>query len=151
MKKITMLLIALFISAALFADVSGSVSSTSAYDPDAETLAETVATTVNVGALALTNTFYLQNLLLEPEFDWCGIISYAVNDAITVGISTGYGVTSDFDGTLSPEVVPLGISGSWQMLDALSVSFSYTNDNLNPPEGEETEIGSFSLTATFTF
>ena len=151
MKKITMILLALLISVALFADVSGSVASTSVFDADAETLKETVATTVSVGPLTFLNTFYLTELLTEDAaFRWGSAINYAVNEAITVGIKSGYGVESDI-ATAREDGIPLVLLGSWKVADFFSISANYTNDNLNPPDGEAVEKGSFTLGATFTF
>ena len=141
MKRVLFVLVALLMSVSLFAQVSGSVASTSVYDADAETIAETIATTVNAGPLTIANTFTITQILLEAEIDWAGSIKYAVNEAITVGVSSSYGIDSE-------DIIPLTLSGSWTIADFISVSAGYTNDNLN---GEEVEIGSFTIGVSLTF
>ena len=150
MKKLLVLIMALCISAALFADVTGSVTNTTAYDPDAETLADTIATSVVIGPVTLANTFYLTQLLTAAEFAWGSAIDYAVNEAITVGVKSGYNIASDL-ATVTAGTIPLVLSGAWKVADFFSVSASYTNDNLTPLDGEEGEIGSFSVVLTATF
>ncbi len=148
MKKITMILFALLISASLFAQVSGSVGSTSVYDADAETIAETIATSVSIGPLTIANSFIFTQILDETEFDWTGAIDYALNAAISLGVSATYGIDSE-------SLLPITLSGSWKIADFFTISASYTNDNLNPEEADgitpEVEIGSFTITGTFTF
>ena len=148
MRKLLVVLIMLAMTSAVFAN---SVTSTTAYDPDAEDLSETIARSITLGPVTLANTFYLTSLLAEEKaFSWGSAIEYAVNEAITVGLKTGYGINAALD-TVTADTVPLVISGSWQVADFFAVSASYTNDNLTPPEGEEGEIGSFSVVLTATF
>lgn len=148
MKKFFVVLIMLALTSALFAN---SVTSTTVYDPDAENLKETIATSIVIGPVTLSNTFYLTSLLAEEKaFSWGSAISYAVNDAITVGLKSGYGIASDI-ATVTADNVPLVLTGAWKVADFFSVSLNYTNDNLTPPEGTDVEIGTFTLGATFTF
>ena len=149
MRKVFMiLLMALFMSASAFA-IGGSVTSTTVYDADAETIAETLATSFSVGPLTIDNKFVLSDSVAADveeldssiSIDWEGAIDYALSEAITLGISSSYGIDSE-------DIVILNAYGSWTLTDFLSMSAKYTNPDLN---AEEVGIGSFTLGVSITF
>jgi len=144
MKKLLVLIMVLLVSASLFADVKGSATSTSVYDVDAETFTETVATSLTLGPVVLGNTFVFP-LIGDPDFKWSTAITYALNDALTFGVVSGYGY--DAAAAASEESIPLTLTAAWKS-GGLSVSAKYANDNLN---ADEVETGTFTLVAGFSF
>jgi len=142
MKRITLVLVMLLMSVALFAQVSGTASTETVFDADAETLKETVDTSIAVGPVTVGNKFTFADVLAEEvEIDWALKIAYALNDAITFGATTGVAL----------EVIPLTLSAGWVIADWVSVSAKYANANLAPPEGDEATTGTFTLKASFSF
>ena len=142
MKRITLVLVMLLMSVALFAQVSGTASTETVFDADAETLKETVDTSIAVGPVTVGNKFTFADVLAEEvEIDWALKIAYALNDAITFGATTGVAL----------EVIPLTLSAGWVIADWVSITGKYANANLNPPEGEEATTGTFTLKAAFSF
>lgn len=152
MKKILLVLVALLMSVTLFADISGSVDSESTYDADAETLKEVVDTSVSIDALTINNKFTFANFLLDAEAEeemaiaWAAEVKYAFNDAITAGFKAEFGDIVDEEGTAKLE-----LNGSWTLTDFLALRVKYAIDNVNTPEGEDAETGSFTLGAKFSF
>ena len=139
MKKIILVCAMLLIAVFAFGEITAT--STTAYDADAETVAETIDTKVKLGSVSISNSFIFTQLLAEAEFDWKGAIDYAVNEAITLGATLSYGVDSE-------DNMPFTLSGSWQALSCLKLSAKYANDNLN---ADEVEIGTFTITASASF
>jgi len=147
MKKITMLLLTLLVSAALFAQVSGSISSESVYDADVETLKEVIDTSVVIGPVTVGNKFTMADVTADDfAIDYAAKISYALNAAITLGAETGYktdGAEVDPTG-----IVPLTLTGSYAIGAGITVSAKYVNADI---AAEEAAIGTFTIKASFTF
>ena len=142
MKRITLVLVMLLMSVALFAQISGTASTETVFDADAETLKETVDTSIAVGPVTVGNKFTFADVLAEEVgIDWALKIAYALNDAITFGATTGVAL----------EVIPLTLSAGWVIADWVSVSAKYANANLSPAEGDEATTGTFTLKAAFSF
>ena len=146
MKRIALVLVALLVAATLFADISGSVTTTTAYDMDAETFAETIDTSVVVGPLTIANKIVFTAIgaddrVGEETIDWTGAVEFALNEAITIGISSTYGIDST-------DIIPLTLDAAWVIGPMISVSLQYAHTNIN---ADEPEIGTITVEATLTF
>ena len=149
MKRIIIVLVMLALTSLVFADIAGSVDSETTYDADAETLKEVVDTSVTLGNLSIKNKFTFADLLYDAEaeeelvIDWAGEIAMAFTDAIKAGVK--------MSSKGADEVITLELNAGWTITDFLAIRAVYKSDNLNTPEGEDAEIGSFTFGAKLSF
>ena len=73
-------------------------------------------------------------------------MKYAFNDAITAGAKVEFADIADAEAAAKLE-----INGAWTITGFLAIRAKYAVDNLNTPEGEDAEVGAFTLGAKFTF
>ena len=144
MKRITLILALLMIAGALFA--LGTVKSTTAFDADAETASQTIDASIVLGPVTIGNKIVLTALgaedrIGEETIDWTGSVDYAVNEAISMGFATSYGIDS-------VDKVPITLKAAWTISPAISVNVKYVNDNVN---ADEVETGTVTIEAKLSF
>ena len=145
MKKMIFLLL-IFIAAIGFAQPTGSVTSDSTWDVDAETLKEALSATITLGALSTSLGITIANIGQDAEIDLTGDIAYAFTDALKVKLASSYGVDS-------VDKIPVTLTVDWSVWQ-LAFTASYKNDNLNAAgtDGDlPVETGAISLKAVLSF
>jgi len=88
MRRLVLVLAILFVAGFAFADITGSVSETAAYDLDAEKLTNTVGLVLKISTLSVSNTLAI---VVAPgvltEFDYTLSLSYPITSWLSATLT----------------------------------------------------------------
>jgi len=139
MKKV---LIAILLCVAVlgFGQATGSVTTETTVDLDAETVKEALSATVAISALSISAGITVSEIGDEAEMDLTGDIAYTFGGKVKVKLASSYGVDS-------VDKIPITLTVEWPIWQ-IAFTATYKNDDIN---AEEVETGSATIKAVLSF
>ena len=142
MRKLLLVLL-LCVAALGFGQATGSVTTETTVDIDAETLKEALSATVAISALSISAGITITEIGAAPEEDYIdltGDIAYTFGELVKVKLASSYGVDS-------VDKIPITLTVEWPIWK-LAFTATYKNDDIN---AEEVETGTAILKAKLSF